>query len=477
VTVRGAVRDKAAAAKAAARRLAAAGKETKNRALLSIAGRLDADAAAILAANAADVAEVRALVSSGGTARLLLDRLVLDEAKVRAMAEGVRAVAALPDPSGRLLMRTLLDDGLVLEKVTCPLGVLAVIFESRPDAVPQIGALALKSGNAALLKGGRESVRSAAAILAAFHGALEAFPAIPRDALQLLSGREEVDELLSLTGDVDLVIPRGGSELVRYVMDHTRIPVLGHAEGICHVYVDRAADLRKALAIVVDAKTTYPAACNAVETVLIHREIADSLLAPLVARLRDDGVEIRACAASRALAPELGLAAAADDDFGREFGALVLALKTVGSLEEAIDHVNRFGSKHTDAIVTEDRAAAERFLSEVDAAGVFVNVSTRFADGFRYGFGAEVGVSTSKLHARGPVGLDGLVTYKYRLLGDGHVVATYSGRNALPFKHVRLEPKSQGEVSSPGRQPKRGRGRRGGGACGGAAPPLRSGAG
>jgi len=434
------VRRKAAAARAAARKLATVPTETKDRALLAIAARIEAEAPAILAAGAADVAEARPLVKSGAMARPLLDRLALDEGKIRGMADGVRAVAALPDPSGRLIARTLLDDGLVLEKVTCPLGVLAVVFESRPDAVPQIGALALKSGNAALLKGGRESARSVEAILGAFHEALGGFPEIPLDALQLLSGREEVDELLSLTDDVDLVIPRGGSDLIRYVMGRTRIPVLGHAEGVCHVYVDRAADPEMAVAIVVDAKTTYPAACNAVETVLLHREIAARLLPALVARLRAEGVEIRACPATRALAPGLDLAAAAAGDFGAEFGALVLAVKTVEGLDEAIDHVNRYGSKHTDAIVTEDRAAAERFLAEVDAAGVYVNASTRFADGFRYGFGAEVGVSTSKLHARGPVGLEGLVTTKYRLYGDGHLVATYTGPLARPFRHRRLDP-------------------------------------
>lgn len=436
----GAVRRKAAAARGAARKLATVPSETKDRALLAIAARIEAAAPAILSANEADVAEARSLVASGALARPLLDRLALDEAKVKGMADGVRTVAAVPDPSGRLLSRTLLDDGLVLEKISCPLGVLAVIFESRPDAVPQIGALALKSGNAALLKGGRESARSSAAILGAFAAALGGFPEIPGDALQLLSGREEVDELLSLSDDVDLVIPRGGNDLVRYVTGRTQIPVLGHAEGVCHVYIDRAADPGKAVALVVDAKTTYPSACNAVETVLLHREVAEGILPGLTAALRAKGVEIRACAATRALAPGLDLAAASDGDFGREFGALVLAVKTVNGLDEAIDHVNRYGSRHTDAIVTEDRAAAERFLADVDAAGVYVNASTRFADGYRYGFGAEVGVSTSKLHARGPVGLEGLVTYKYRLLGDGHLVATYTGPGARPFRHERLDP-------------------------------------
>ncbi|MGE5345670.1 MAG: glutamate-5-semialdehyde dehydrogenase [Acidithiobacillales bacterium] len=433
-----AVRERGAAAKVAARRLAAVPARTKDGALRAFADRLEADGATILAENGKDASEARALVERGEMDRPLLDRLLLDEAKLKGMADGVRAVASLPDPVGRLLGKTLLDDGLVLEKVTCPLGVIAVIFESRPDAVAQIAALTLKSGNAALLKGGRESARSTAAIFDSLRRTLPAFPGIPADAVQLLSSREEVDELLSLAGEVDLVIPRGGNDLVRSVLARTRIPVLGHAAGVCHVYVDKAAEASKAVAIVVDAKTTYPAACNAVETVLIHRDVAASLLPPLVAALREKGVEVRACAGTRALAPELGLVDAEESDFGREFGALVLAVKTVGSLDEAIDHVNRFGSKHTDAIVTEDPAAAERFLSEVDAAGVYVNASTRFADGFRYGFGAEVGVSTSKLHARGPVGLEGLVTYKYRLRGDGHVVSNYTGPGARPFRHLRL---------------------------------------
>ena len=434
------VREKAAAAKRASRRLAAATAGARDLALRTAADRLEADAARLLEANAQDVADARRAVAAGSLAQPLLDRLELDGAKVRAMAEGVRAVAALPDPAGRVLSRTLLDDGLVLEKVTCPLGVVAVVFESRPDAVPQIAALALKSGNAALLKGGRESARSTAAILRVFAEALAGVPGIPADALQGLSGREEVEALLALDGDVDLVIPRGGNDLVRHVMAHTRIPVLGHAEGICHVYVDRAADPAMAVAIVLDAKTTYPAACNAVETVLVHREIAPLFLPRLGESLRAAGVEVRACETTRLLAPAGGFGPAEPSDFGREFGALVLALKTVDSLDEAIDHVNRFGSKHTDAIVTSERAAAERFLFEVDAAGVFWNASTRFADGYRYGFGAEVGVSTSKLHARGPVGLEGLVTTKYRLLGAGHVVATYSGKDARPFRHERLDP-------------------------------------
>ena len=354
------------------------------------------------------------------------------------MAAGVRAVAALPDPSGRVLSRTLLDDGLVLEKVTCPLGVLLVIFESRPDAVTQIGSLALKSGNAAILKGGRESARSTAALLDVFVKALAFFPEIPGGVLSSVAGRAEADALLALDEDIDLVIPRGGYDLVRHVQAKTRIPVLGHAEGVCHVYVDRAADEAMATAIVLDSKLQYPAACNTMETLLIHRDAAERFLVPLLGRLVEAGVEVRACGKTRALAPSLGLVPATEEDWRTEYGGPILSVRLVESLDEAVDHVNHHGSHHTEAIVTADKAAAEAFLGRVDAAGVFHNASTRFADGFRYGFGAEVGISTSRIHARGPVGLDGLVTYKYLLRGAGQIVATYSGKDARPFQHRKL---------------------------------------
>ena len=417
-------------ARRAALRLAVLPTDKKDAALLAVADGLDAARDVILEANRADVDAARTTFKE-------ISRLVLDEAKVHAMASGVRAVAALPDPSGRVLARTLLDDGLVLEKVSCPLGVLLVVFESRPDAVPQIASLALKSGNAAILKGGGESARSTAAILDVFAKACAAH-AVPDGALQSVGGRAEVDALLALDDDIDLVIPRGGYDLVKHVKAATRIPVLGHSEGVCHVYVDRAADESMATSIVLDAKLQYPAACNAAETLLVHREAAAKFLAPLLVRLREAGIELRACAKTRALTLALALSPASEEDWRAEYGAPVLAVKIVESLDEAIEHVNRYGSHHTEAIVTDDAAAAEAFLSRVDAAGVFHNASTRFADGFRYGFGAEVGVSTSRLHARGPVGLDGLVTYKYVLRGSGQVVATYSGTDARPFRHEKL---------------------------------------
>jgi len=425
-------------ARRAARGLAVVSSERKNAALLAVAEGIEAARDLILEANRADVLEARATFEENSLSRSLLDRLVLDELKLCAMADGVRAVADLPDPSGRVLSRTLLDDGLVLEKVTCPLGVLLVIFESRPDAVAQIASLALKSGNAAILKGGSESVRSTAALLDVFTKALARVPEIPGGVLSSVGGRAEADALLALDEYIDLVIPRGGYDLVRHVQATTRIPVLGHAEGVCHVYVDRAADAAMATAIVLDSKLQYPAACNAAETLLFHRGAAARFLVPLLAQLVQAEVEIRACAKTRALAPSLDLVPAREEDWRTEYGGPVLSVKVVESLDEAVEHINRHGSHHTEAIVTDDEAAAEAFLSGVDAAGVFHNASTRFADGYRYGFGAEVGISTSRIHARGPVGLDGLVTYKYLLRGSGQVVATYAGKDARPFQHRKL---------------------------------------
>jgi glutamate-5-semialdehyde dehydrogenase len=427
--MRDCVEPRARAARSAARRLAALPSAAKERALLAMADALERGAAGILAANAEDVRE-----AEGRIPNALLSRLHLDGPKVAGMADGIRAVAALADPCGAVLSRTLLDDGLVLEKVTCPLGVLAVVFEARPDALTQIAALALKSGNAVLLKGGREARRSSEAIASALHDGLRDVPEVPADVLALLAGREEVDALLALDELVDLVIPRGGSDLVRSVKERTRIPVLGHAEGICHVFVDASAPKESAIAVVLDAKLTYPAACNAVETVLVHEDWRHlpALLDTLVSR----GVEVRACAATRARSGR-ELRPATESDFSTEYGAPTLNVKLVADVGEAIAHVNEYGSSHTDAILTEDGAAAARFLAEVDSAGVYHNASTRFADGYRYGFGAEVGISTGRLHARGPVGLDGLVTHKYLLKGAGHVVASY-GAGGRRFKHERL---------------------------------------
>ena len=380
----------------------------------------------IAAANAEDVAQAE----RDGLPAPLVKRLAMDEAKVEAAAAGVRSVARLPDPVGAALHESELADGLTLRKVTCPIGVIGVIFESRPDALVQISALCLKSGNAALLKGGSEARHTNRALYNIIVGA--GAGDMPQGWLALLETRGEIDAILGLDGEIDLIIPRGSNAFVRYIMDHTRIPVLGHADGICHCYVDRAADTAMAVRIAVDAKTQYVAVCNAMETLLVHSEAAAAFLPAAQAALAAKGVELRGCARARAYAD---MKPAEDSDWDAEYLDYVLSVKVVDSLDEAVAHINRHGSRHTDAIVTADESAARRFMLLVDAANVYHNCSTRFSDGFRYGFGAEVGVATGKLHPRGPVGLDGLVTYKYMLSGSGDIVADFEeGRRR--FKHA-----------------------------------------
>ncbi|MCU0517608.1 MAG: glutamate-5-semialdehyde dehydrogenase [Oscillatoria sp. Prado101] len=414
----------------AARRLAILSTSEKNQAIEAIAQALEAAAGDILAANAADCQAAEA----AGIPKALYSRLKLDETKLKAAIAGVRDVGRLPDPVGAVQIHLQLDDRLVLKRVACPLGVLGVIFEARPDAVIQITSLAIKSGNGVILKGGQEAAHSCTQLVKAIHQGL-AESAVDPAAVQLLTTREETLALLKLDECVDLIIPRGSNSFVRFVQENTRIPVLGHAEGICHLYVDKSADIEKAVNIAVDAKTQYPAACNAIETMLVHSRIAPQFLPVAVAALQQRNVELRGDERTRAT---VSVSPAAEADWATEYSDLILAIKVVDSLEEAIDHINTYGSKHTDAIVTEDREAAGKFLAQVDAAGVFHNCSTRFADGFRYGFGAEVGISTQKMPPRGPVGLEGLVTYKYQLAGDGQVVATYSGKDAKPFSHKQL---------------------------------------
>jgi glutamate-5-semialdehyde dehydrogenase len=358
----------------------------------------------------------------------------------------VRDVSALSDPLVRRLSVTELDDGLTLYKESCPVGVIGIIFEARPEIVPQVAALALKSGNALILKGGAEAVHSNEALVSIWSRALTHFFDIPADAVNLVHSRADVREMLTLDREIDLIIPRGSRELARYVAEHSRIPVLGHGEGICHVYVDCKADLQKALNIAVDAKVQYPAACNAMETLLVHEEIAGRFLPDLITRFQAAGVEMRGCPLTVMSVQSRALVPASEEDWATEYSDLIISIKIVSSIDEAIEHIDRYGSGHTEAIVTEDRSAATHFMERVDAAGVYHNASTRFADGFRYGLGAELGISTGKLHARGPVGLEGLTTYKYKLIGDGQTVASYSN-GERSFKHrttndIRAEPKS-----------------------------------
>ncbi len=359
------------------------------------------------------------------------------------MIAGVKDVMGLADPIGVRQIHRELDQGLILERRTCPLGVVGVIFEARPDAVPQIVSLGIKSGNGVVLKGGSEAVNSCAAIMNAIYAALSATSEathIAPTTMQLLTTRAETLALLGMDGLIDLIIPRGSNQFVQYIQQNTHIPVLGHAEGICHLYIDQYADSTKAIAIAVDSKTQYPAACNAIETLLIHQDVAPTLLPEIAQALQARSVSLRGCQltqqilSSSDLGHSLEVTPASDADWSTEYSDLILAIKVVDSVNDAINHINTYGSRHTEAIVTEDAVIAELFLQDVDAAGVYHNCSTRFADGFRYGFGAEVGISTQKLPPRGPVGVEGLITYKYRLVGQGQVVADY-GANGKSFTH------------------------------------------
>lgn len=424
-------------AKAAARLLATMPASLRDDALRAAAAAIDDRRSEILAANKRDCDEAAGAVQTGQMSRSLFKRLQTSDQGITAMSLGVRDVAALPDPLGRQLAVTELDDDLILNKESCPLGVIGIVFEARPEVVPQVAALCLKSGNAVILKGGAEAAHSNQALVSIWLGALSHFPDIPAAALSLLQTRADVAEMLTLDREIDLIIPRGSQEFVRYIGAHSRIPVLGHGEGLCHVYIDCGADLQKAFAVAFDSKTQYPAACNAAETLLVHEQIAARFLPEMIARFQAAGVEVRGCPRTIELAQAGEVIAAREEDWATEYADLVIAIKIVDSLDGAIKHIDTYGSAHTESIVTEDRAAAAYFLERVDAAGVYHNASTRFADGFRYGFGAELGISTSKLHARGPVGLEGLTTYKYKLFGHGQVVASYSSGERT-FKHRRL---------------------------------------
>lgn len=430
----GRIRDGAVKMKAVSPRMAASPLSLRNKALEKVREALQKDREAIFTANREDLARAE----GQGISPAVKKRLIFDERKLSDVCQGIGSLLALPDPVGRVTLDRSLDQGLELKRVTVPIGVIGVIFEARPDALVQISCLCIKSGNCAVLKGGRETASTNKVLFDLISCAAGA-AGLPEGCLLQASAHSEVDELLDCDDCVDLLIPRGSNRFVRYIMDHTRIPVMGHSDGICSVYVDKEADFGKAIPILVDAKTQYTAACNAAETLLVNRAIAADFLPRAARALADAHVRLRGTAEAAQLLDKtdwriqegdlLG-----EDDFHTEYLDLVLGVRLVDSVEEAADHINHFGSHHTDCIITENPEACERFMSLVDSAGVYCNCSTRFADGFRYGFGAEVGISTGKLHARGPVGLDGLVTYKYRLYGSGQVVADYAeGRKSFHF--------------------------------------------
>ncbi|WP_251330803.1 glutamate-5-semialdehyde dehydrogenase [Haloplanus pelagicus] len=420
---------KVAEAGTAALELAKLDDKERSAALHAIADAIEANHERILDANADDVAEGEELLDAGEYSRALVDRLDLSASKLDDIAEMVRSVAEQEDPLGKTLSARRLDEDLELYKVGVPIGVIGTVFESRPDALVQIAALSLKSGNAVILKGGSEASHSNRVL---YDLIVEATADVPDGWAQLIEAREDVNTMLGMDDEIDLLMPRGSSEFVSYIQDNTKIPVLGHTEGVCHVFVDRDADLSMAEDVAFDAKVQYPAVCNAVETLLVHESVAADFLPAMLDRYREAGVTLRGDAATREV---VDIDPATDEDWETEYGDLELSIKVVDSLTAAVDHVNAHGSKHTESIVTEDADRAGRFMRSIDAASVFHNASTRFADGYRFGLGAEVGISTGKIHARGPVGLEGLTTYKYHLEGDGHLVATYSGENAKPYLH------------------------------------------
>lgn len=409
----------------------------RNQLLESFAAELEKQSSAILEANGMDCGDARVAVDRGEMSRALYDRLPMDAGKLASVIKGVRQVASLPDTIGELELARELDAGLNLYRVRCPIGVILIIFEARPDALPQIASLLIKSGNAGLLKGGKEAQKSNEAIFACLETALKNCN-FPGGAYKLLPGRSQVAELLAMDKFIDLVIPRGSNELVRQIQESTRIPVLGHAEGICHLYVDEDADIDMAVKLAMDSKTNYPAACNSIETILVHQSAASTFLPKLMASAKTARLEVRMLPSESSAYGIAGTTAASEADWITEYSDLVVAVKVVASLEAAVEHINEHGSGHTECIVTANQQHFERFFAEVNSAGVFWNASTRFADGFRYGFGAEVGISTGKMHPRGPVGVDGITTYKYKLVGKGQLVADYVGANAKPFTHKNL---------------------------------------
>ena len=402
----------------------------RNAALESIAQALDSRRGLIHEENRKDIERSRA----EGISPSLMHRLEFSDEKIDSAIKGLLELRALPDPTGRIRERRELDPGFILEKMTFPIGVIAMIFEARPDALVQIAGLAMKSGNSVVLKGGKEAMLTNRALVSIIREA--SLPIVSCEWILGIESHEDVNTILSLDKEIDLIIPRGSNAFVRFVMEHTRIPVLGHADGICSVYVDGDADLDKALPICIDSKVQYPAACNAAETFLIDSSIAPAFLPRLAAAFEEKGVCVHADEGS--LPYFKGGIVASAEDYETEFLALECAVKLVGGIDEAIDHIQSHGSHHTDAIVTENEEHKRRFFLSVDSADVFCNCSTRFADGFRFGLGAEVGISTSKIHARGPVGLDGLVTTKWLLSGHGETVAEYSGRNGKAFHHKEL---------------------------------------
>jgi glutamate-5-semialdehyde dehydrogenase len=445
------IEEKVIEAKKASIILASVSTDTKNVVLEAMAQALDDNRDKILEANQKDIEAAEKLKRKGELSQALVDRLKVSDSKISGMIDGIRDVIQLEDPVGKTMDALELDQGLELYQVSCPIGLIGVIFEARPDVVPQVMSLCLKSGNATTFKGGSEALNSNRVIFDLLNEAAESTKGMPTGAFQLMETREEVNDILSMDAYIDLLIPRGSNAFVKYMQDNTKIPVLGHADGICHVYVDDEADLSKAYEVCFDSKVQYPAVCNAMETMLVNAEIADKFL-PKMARMYDEaGVQMRCDEASFEILGQIdflkSIARAIEDDWRTEYNDLTLSIKIVESMDEAIEHINNYGSHHTDGIITENDLKKKKFTDLIDSSSVMLNASTRFADGFRYGKGAEVGISTNKIHARGPVGMEGLLIYKYILVGNGDKVADYAGDEARKFTHRKLNKKVGDAVS------------------------------
>lgn len=409
--------------------MASSSLEQRNYALEMIIKSLKENQKQIFEQNNLDMEEAQ----KSGVALPVQKRLKFDEGKMRDVISGMEQLIRLPDPLNRVSMKRELDKGLVLTRVACPIGVIGIIFEARPDALVQISSLCIKSGNCSILKGGKETRHTNKILFdLIYQAAMKA--GLPQHCLFQATAHQEIDDLLRCDKDVDLLIPRGSNSFVQYIMNHTRIPVMGHADGVCHIYIDRDYDEEKLWPILLDAKTQYTAACNAVETILIHRDVAKTVLPKMKQCFTDNGITL---CGTKEVADLIDVNEMAETDFHTEYLSLNASVKIVSGVEEAVNHINTYGSHHTDCIITENKKTADIFMQMVDSAGVYQNCSTRFADGYRYGFGAEVGISTSKLHARGPVGLEGLVTYKYTLVGNGQTVGDYaSGKSQFHFKEL-----------------------------------------
>lgn len=425
------IKEQAANIKLDSAQMACTSLESRNRALSAIAKALIDNKESIFQANQTDLEQAQL----GNVAAPLLKRLKFNQEKLDEVTKGILDLTKLPDPLSQVQMKRELDTDLLLVRESCPIGVIGVIFEARPDAMVQISALCLKSGNCAILKGGSEAMNTNRVLFQTiYQAAVNA--EMPKNCLFQVEARSEIDELLACHESVDLLIPRGSNEFVQYIMNHSKIPVMGHADGICHIYVDRSADINQAISVIVDSKTQYTAVCNAAETLLVHKDIAAQLLPRLHEALLQKHVEVKGTKEIREI---IDCGEATEEDFHTEYLDLILSVKMVSTIEEAIMHINKYGSHHTDCILAQDSNAAARFMQRVDSAGVYQNCSTRFADGYRYGFGAEVGISTGKLHARGPVGLNGLCTYKYKLTGNGNIVADYAeGKRQFHFKDIQI---------------------------------------